>query len=141
METIMIKNSYGLQTTLDLSFSEAVEAVTEALRTEGFGVLTEINVQETLKKKLDVPFRRYLILGTCNPPLAHQALQNELEIGLLMPCNAIVYEIDGGRTAVSIADPMAMMAITGASALQTMAAQAKAKLTRVLEHISLEDRG
>ncbi len=137
METIMIKNSYGLQTTLDLSFSEAVEAVTEALRTEGFGVLTEIDVQETLKQKLDVPFRRYLILGTCNPPLAHQALQNELEIGLLMPCNVIVYEIDGGRTAVSIADPMAMMAITGASALQTMAEQAKAKLTRVLGQISL----
>ena len=141
METIMIKNSYGLQATLDLSFSEAIEAVTGALRTEGFGILTEINVQETLKKKLDVPFRRYLILGACNPPLAHQALQNELEIGLLMPCNVIVYEIDGGRTAVSIADPMAMMAITGASALQTMAEQAKAKLTRILEKISLEDRG
>lgn len=131
----MNNNKYGLQMTLDLSFAETVDAITMALKTEGFGILTEINVQETLKKKLGAEFRRYLILGACNPPLAYQALQNELEIGLLMPCNVIVYERDDGKTAVSIADPHAMLAITGTSALQEMADQAKAKLTRALEHL------
>ena len=132
----MIKNNYGMRTVLDLSFSEAVDAITTALKAEGFGILTEINVQTTLKQKLDVDFRRYLILGACNPPLAHQALQNELEIGLLMPCNVIVYETDDRETAVSIADPHAMLTITSAPALQEMADQAKIKLTRALDSLS-----
>ena len=132
----MIKNNYGMRTVLDLSFADAVDAITNALKTEGFGVLTEINVQATLKQKLDVDFRRYLILGACNPPLAHQALQNELEIGLLMPCNVIVYETDRGETAVSIADPYAMLAVTGTPTLQEMANQAKIKLTRALDSLS-----
>ncbi|MCB0012449.1 MAG: DUF302 domain-containing protein, partial [Anaerolineales bacterium] len=117
----MKNNNYGLSADLNLPFEVAVNAITAALKTEGFGILTEIDVQATLKKKLDVPFRRYLILGACNPPLAYEALQNELEIGLLMPCNVIVYEDDAGKTVVSIADPQAMVAITGAPALAAMA--------------------
>ncbi|WP_420644483.1 DUF302 domain-containing protein [Candidatus Leptofilum sp.] len=132
----MIKNSYGMRTVLDLPFAKTIDVVTDALKTEGFGVLTEINVQETLRKKLDVSFRRYTILGACNPPLAYHALQNELEIGLLMPCNVIVYETDEGETAVSIADPIAMLNITGAPALQKMATLANNKLMRVLERLS-----
>ena len=104
----------------------------KALTDHGFGILTEIDVQATLKKKLDVPFRRYLILGACNPPLAYEALQNEREIGLLMPCNVIVYEDDAGKTVVSIADPQAMVAITGAPALAAMADKARNKLARAL---------
>ncbi len=125
-----------MRTVLNLSFSEAIDAVTDSLNTEGFGVLTTINVQETLKQKLDVNFRRYVILGACNPPLAYQALQNELEIGLLMPCNVLVYETDDGETAVSIADPIAMLSITAAPALQEMAEQASTKLGRVLASLN-----
>ncbi|WP_420627982.1 DUF302 domain-containing protein [Candidatus Leptofilum sp.] len=132
----MIQNKYGMRTVLNLPFAKTVEAVTDALKTEGFGVLTEINVQETLREKLDVSFRRYTILGACNPPLAYHALQNELEIGLLMPCNVIVYETDEGETAVSIADPIAMLNITGAPGLQKMAALANNKLMRVLGRLS-----
>jgi uncharacterized protein (DUF302 family) len=132
----MIKNNYGMRVVLDMPFADTVDAITYALKTEGFGVLTEINVQKTLKQKLDVDFRRYIILGACNPLLAHQALQNELEIGLLMPCNVIVYETNEGKTAVAIADPIVMLTITGVPALQEMAEQAKAKFTRALNNIS-----
>ncbi|MCB8959857.1 MAG: DUF302 domain-containing protein [Ardenticatenales bacterium] len=128
----MKNHKYGLSADLNLSFEVAVNAITAALKTEGFGILTEIDVQATLKKKLDVPFRRYLILGACNPPLAYEALQNEREIGLLMPCNVIVYEDDAGKTVVSIADPQAMVAITGAPALAAMADKARNKLARAL---------
>ena len=128
----MKNNNYGLSADLNLPFEVAVNAITAALKTEGFGILTEIDVQATLKKKLDVPFRRYLILGACNPLLAYEALQNEREIGLLMPCNVIVYEDDAGKTVVSIADPQAMVAITGAPALAAMADKARNKLARAL---------
>ena len=128
----MKNHNYGLSADLNLPFEVAVNAITGALKTEGFGILTEIDVQATLKKKLDVPFRRYLILGACNPPLAYEALQNEREIGLLMPCNVIVYEDDAGKTVVSIADPQAMVAITGAPALAAMADKARNKLARAL---------
>ena len=128
----MKNHNYGLSADLNLPFEVAVNAITAALKTEGFGILTEIDVQATLKKKLDVPFRRYLILGACNPLLAYEALQNELEIGLLMPCNVIVYEDDAGKTVVSIADPQAMVAITGAPALAAMADKARNKLARAL---------
>ena len=128
----MKNNHYGMSVNLKLPFEVAVAAITDALKTEGFGILTEIDVQATLRKKLDVAFRRYLILGACNPPLAHEALQNEREIGLLMPCNVIVYEGDAGATTVSIADPQAMVAITGAPALAAMANKARIKLARAL---------
>jgi uncharacterized protein (DUF302 family) len=92
---------YGIRTRLDIPYEEAVEAVTGALKDAGFGVLTEIDVKSTLKKKLDADFRRYIILGACNPPLAHEALSTELEIGLLLPCNVIVYE-EGESSVVSV---------------------------------------
>jgi uncharacterized protein (DUF302 family) len=128
-------NDYGLRVTLDVPYEEAIERATAALKEEGFGVLTEIDVKATLKKKLDADFRRYVILGACNPNLAYQALQNELEIGLLLPCNAIVYEIDEGQSVVSIVDPMAMMGVVESESLQKVAAEAKARLTRVTEKL------
>jgi uncharacterized protein (DUF302 family) len=117
---------------LDLSYDEAIETVTTALQNQGFGLLTEIDVKATLKKKLDVDFRRYVILGACNPTLAHQALTAELEIGLLMPCNVIVYE-DGDGSVVSIADPNAMVEMTGSTRLEGVAAEARAKLQLVID--------
>ena len=89
-----------------------------------------------VKKKLDADFRRYIILGACNPPLAYQALQNELEIGLLLPCNVIVYETDEGRSTVSIVDPLSMMGVVESDSLQEIADQAKARLTRVAEALA-----
>ena len=86
--------AYGFRATLNVPYEEAIEKATVALKEEGFGILTEIDVKATLKKKLDADFRHYIILGACNPKLAYQALQNELEIGLLLPCNVIVYETD-----------------------------------------------
>lgn len=134
----MIKNDFELRITLDIPFAEAVRVASVALKTEGFGILTEINVQDTLKQKLDVDFRRYKILGACNPPLAYQALQNELEIGLFMPCNVIVYEVDDGETAVAVTDPVSMLNMTSAPALQDMADQARAKLVRVIDTLVME---
>jgi uncharacterized protein (DUF302 family) len=131
----MTTSSYGLRTTIDLPYDEAVAKTTAALQAEGFGVLTEIDVKATLKKKLDTDFRRYMILGACNPPLAYQALNNELEIGLLLPCNVIVYETDEGRSTISVVNPMTMMGVTNNEALQTVANEAQARLTRVIESL------
>ena len=133
----MLKTSteYAFRTRLDLPYEEAVEKVTAALKEEGFGILTEIDVQETLKKKLDVNFRKYVILGACNPPLAYQALQTELEIGLLLPCNVIVYEEDGGSV-VSIVDPIAMLGVVENPALDPVAQEARTRLQRVIETLS-----
>ena len=122
---------YAFRARVDLPYEQAVEKVTAALKAEGFGVLTEIDVQATLKNKLDADFRKYVILGACNPPLAHQALQTELEIGLLLPCNVIVYEDDGGSM-VSIADPIAMLQIAGKKALESVAREAQTRLRRVI---------
>ncbi|MBP8948534.1 MAG: DUF302 domain-containing protein [Candidatus Promineofilum sp.] len=124
---------YGMRTHLDTSYEAAVERVTAALKSEGFGVLTTIDVKATLKQKLDVDFRRYVILGACNPPLAHRALSTELEIGLLLPCNVIVYEDDGGAgSVVSIVDPHAMLGTGINPALAPVADEAAARLRRVL---------
>jgi uncharacterized protein (DUF302 family) len=120
-----------LRARLALPYVQAVEHVTAALKDQGFGVLTEIDVRTTLKKKLDVDFRKYVILGACNPPLAHQALTTELEIGLLLPCNVIVYEDDGGSV-VSIADPIAMMHVANNPLLEPVAAEARVRLQRVI---------
>ncbi len=128
---------YGMRTRLDVPYEAAVERVTAALKTEGFGVLTTIDVQSTLKQKLDVEFRRYIILGACNPPLAHRALSTELEIGLLLPCNVIVYEDDSGAgSVVSIVDPHAMLGTGINPALAPVADEAAARLRRVLEEIA-----
>jgi uncharacterized protein (DUF302 family) len=120
-----------LRTRLDLPYAQAVERVAAALKDQGFGILTEIDVQATLKQKLGADFRKYSILGACNPPLAHQALTTELEIGLLLPCNVIVYEDDGGSV-VSIADPIAMMHVADNPLLEPVAAEARVRLQRVM---------
>jgi len=109
---------------VDLPYEAAVEKVIAALKEEGFGVLTEIDVQATLKKKLDVDFRKYVILGACNPPLAHRALQTEMEIGLLLPCNVIVYEEDGGSV-ISIIDPLSMLDFVEGTELTPVADEAR----------------
>jgi len=124
-----------LRARLDLPFAQAIERVTAALKDQGFGVLTEIDVQATLKQKLGADFRKYSILGACNPPLAHQALTTELEIGLLLPCNVIVYE-DHGGSVVSIADPVAMLQLADNPSLEGVANEARARLQRVIAALS-----
>jgi uncharacterized protein (DUF302 family) len=128
------QSGYAMRTTLDLPFEQAVERVIEALKAEGFGVLTQIDVKATLKEKLDLEFRKYLILGACNPPLAHRALSADLEIGLLLPCNVIVYE-GQGKTEVAIADPRAMMAIVQDAQIAQVAEEARERLERVLQSL------
>jgi len=123
--------TYGFGKTTSYSFSQAVERVTEELKKEGFGILTTIDVQETLKKKLNVDFKKYVILGACNPPFAHQALGIDEQIGLLLPCNVIVYEKDGS-TAVSAFDPMTMTHMLGHDAIAPVAREVEARLRRVI---------
>jgi uncharacterized protein (DUF302 family) len=125
---------YGFGATIDVPYDAAVKRVRDALADEGFGVLTEIDVAATLKKKLDIEFRPYIILGACNPPLAHQALSNELEIGLLLPCNVVVHAADDERSSVvSIMDPGAALSLAGNPAIAPVAADVKARLQRVLD--------
>jgi len=126
---------YAYRTELSLPYEEAVEHVIAALKEEGFSVLTEIDVKATLNKKLDADFRKYTILGACNPPLAQRALQEELEIGLLLPCNVIVYESDGGSV-VSIVDPLSMLGIVENPGLEPIANEARSRLCRVYESLS-----
>jgi uncharacterized protein (DUF302 family) len=126
---------FGIARTLETSFEDALAKVPPALAAEGFGVLTEIDVQATLKKKLDVDFRRYRILGACNPSFAHKALSHTLEVGMLLPCNVVVYENDDGRTTVSAVDPMQTIAAKGDPALQSVAEQVQAKLKRVIDSL------
>ena len=118
---------------LPVPFEEAIDRATTALKAEGFGVLTSIDVKDTLKKKLDAEFRKYTILGACNPPLAHRALQAELEVGLLLPCNVVVYETGPRTSVVSAMDPMMMVSVVGENAeLAAVAKDADARLRRVL---------
>jgi uncharacterized protein (DUF302 family) len=128
----------GFQVRLDIPYEQAIEKTTAALKTEGFGVLTEIDVKETLKQKLDADFRRYVILGACNPPLAHRALSADLDVGLMLPCNVIVYE-EGDGSVVNIIDPLVMLGIAGMGpydpALSEVAEEANARLERVAEHL------
>lgn len=128
--------SYGFGTTVPLSFDEAIARVTEALKAEGFGVLTSIDVQATMKNKLNVDIAPYTILGACNPALAHRALALEPEVGLLLPCNVVVREVpDGGgrsQTRIEIADPVAMLGIVQQPLMQDLANEAKARLQRVI---------
>ena len=125
---------YGFSKTIDLPYEQAIEKVTAELKNEGFGVLTSIDVKETLKQKINVDFKKYAILGACNPPIAHRALQEEEELGLLLPCNVIVYEKDG-KTRVSIFDPMVMTWIMENDQMKPIATQVQEKLKRVLEAI------
>ncbi len=123
--------SYGISKTTSLSFDQAIEKVTEELTKEGFGVLTTIDVKETLKKKIDVDIPRYTILGACNPHFANKALQIEKEIGLLLPCNVLVYEQDGSVT-VSAFDPIIMDKIISNPAIQSISEEVRQKLQRVI---------
>lgn len=133
-------SSYGFGTTVSLSFDEAIASVTEALLAEGFGVLTSIDVKATMKNKLNVDFERYTILGACNRPLAHRALTLEPEIGLLLPCNVVIREMtvvgEQPQTHVQIADPVAMLGIVQRPEMQDLAAEAKARLQRVITAIA-----
>jgi uncharacterized protein (DUF302 family) len=124
----------GFQSTLNLPYEAALVKVTEALKAEGFGVLTNIDVKETMKKKLDVDFRKYSILGACNPPLAHKALTARPDVGLLLPCNVIVYEA-GDATVVNIIDPMSMTNFIQDPALESVAGEARQRLERVSKAI------
>ncbi len=118
-----------------VSFDEARTRITDALKTQGFGILTEIDVKATLKAKIDKDFRRYVILGACNPNLAYQALSGEIGIGLLLPCNVCVWEEDGGSV-VSIAKPAVMFELVQAEGLEPIAADADARLKKALEQVS-----
>jgi uncharacterized protein (DUF302 family) len=124
---------YGFSRRVDAPFDAAVARIREALQKEGFGVLTEIDVKATLKKKLDVDFRKYVILGACNPPFAYKALTAELEIGLLMPCNVIVYENDGGGSTVAAMDASMMASVTGNDRLSEVSTAVNEKLRRAIE--------
>ncbi len=124
--------AFGLRKVLRATYDQALSSVPEALKSEGFGVLTEIDIQSTLKQKLGVDFRRYKILGACNPPLAHEALSTELEVGLMLPCNVVVYEDDGGHAVVLAIDPTKTMASSGSAKLTELAETVKEKLSRVL---------
>ena len=122
----------GIRTTLKISFEQAIQKTTDALKFEGFGVLTQIDVQTTLKEKINVDFRRYVILGACNPTLAHRALSANADVGLLLPCNVTVQEADDGIL-VSAVDPLQMLgALKGDATVQAVAVEARAKLERVI---------
>ncbi len=126
---------YYFSKTLTLPFENAVEKVIAELKKEGFGVLTDIDVKQTLKKKLDVDFKKYRILGACNPPFAYKALQVEDKIGTMLPCNVIVQEIEGGRVEVAAIDPIASMQSVANPALKDVADQVQAKLKKVIQNI------
>ena len=125
---------YGFSKTIDLTYEQAIEKVTAELKKEGFGVLTSIDVKDTLKQKINVDFKKYTILGACNPPIAHKALQEEEELGLLLPCNVIVYEKEG-KTRVSIFDPMVMTWIIENDNMKSIATEVQERLQRVLNAI------
>ena len=127
--------SYYLSKVLDTPFEESVTKVTEELRKQGFGVLTEIDVKGTLKKKLNVDFRKYRILGACNPPFAYQALQTEDKIGLMLPCNVILQELESGKVEVAIVDPVASMQAVENPKLREVADQVKGKLQTVVDNL------
>lgn len=131
------QSAYGMSVDVALPYDQAVAKTRDALQSEGFGVLTEINVKDTLKQKLDVDFRPYIILGACNPPLAHRALSHERDIGLLLPCNVVVYAADqSGRSTVAAIDPVAQLGVTGNKDLVPVAEDVKQRLSRVLELVS-----
>lgn len=122
---------YGISKSVSLSYQQAIDKVTVELKKEGFGVLTTIDVSDTLKKKLDIDFPNYIILGACNPPFAHKALAAEEEIGLLLPCNVIVYEKDG-TTHLSAFDPLVMKKLIDNPVIETVAMEIRQRLERVI---------
>lgn len=127
--------SYTLSTTTDASFDETIDTVAAALESEGFGILSDIDVQTTLKEKLDVDVERYRILGACNPPLAHEGLEAEPDLGALLPCNVAVYETDGGEVVVSAVDPRMLVGLTENPALDNIASEVHERFERVLAEV------
>ena len=127
--------NYGYVVPVNLPFDQAVERLEQGLKQEGFGVLCRIDIQAKLKEKLGVDFPRYIILGACNPPIAHQALQQEFNLGLLLPCNAVVYEREG-RTYAGVVDAAKMLAIVGDSSMEPMAQSVNEKLRRALDTLA-----
>jgi uncharacterized protein (DUF302 family) len=127
------ETNYGLKVTIPVAYEEAVARATEALKTQGFGVLTTIDVKQTLKAKLDRDFRKYMILGACNPPLADRALHAELEVGLLLPCNVIVYEVAPSKSVVAAMAPLAALGVVGDNpSLADVAREADERLRKAL---------
>ena len=131
----MEETRYGLRVDLSVPYDEALSRATAALQAEGFGVLTTIDVQQTLKQKLNRDFRKYMILGACNPPLADRALHAELEIGLLLPCNVVVYEREPGTSSVAAMAPLPAMGIVGNKDLQDVAKEADSRLRNALRRL------
>ncbi|MCZ7603080.1 DUF302 domain-containing protein [Melioribacter sp. Ez-97] len=131
----MSQTNYGFSKVVNLGYEEAIEKVTEELKKEGFGILTEIDVKETLKKKLDVDFKPYKILGACNPPFAHKALQSEEQIGLMLPCNVIVYVNEQNETIVTVIDPIASMQAVNNDKLGEVAETIQSKLKNVIDSL------
>jgi len=127
--------SYYFSKTLKITFDEAIAKVTEELKKGGFGIITEIDVKETLKKKLNVDFRKYKILGACNPPFSYRALQAEDKIGLMMPCNVIVQELPGGKVEVAAINPVASMAAVNNPKLRDVGMEVSAKLKAVIDNL------
>lgn len=127
--------SYYFSTTVEDNFDTAIQKVTDELKKEGFGILTEIDVKETFKKKLDVDFRKYRILGACNPQMAHQAISAEPNIGTMLPCNVIVQEKEDGKVEVTAVDPVSSMKAVKNDTLGGVAAQVREKLKKVIENL------
>jgi uncharacterized protein (DUF302 family) len=133
MKTIATAYGFGVEVTLP--YDQAVRRTTELLKEEGFGVLTQIDVKQTMKEKLGVDFRRYVILGACNPPLAHRAFEAELHVGLLLPCNVAIYE-EGAGSVVAFMDPAAALGVVGNEGLRPVAEEARMRLLRVREKLA-----
>jgi uncharacterized protein (DUF302 family) len=130
------RTTYGVGTIVELEYAAAVDRVKQALADEGFGILCDIDVAATLRKKLGAEFRPYVILGACNPPLAHRALTEERDIGLLLPCNVVVYADDvPGRSVIAALDPVSALGLTGRADLRPLAEEVKARLTRALDAV------
>jgi uncharacterized protein (DUF302 family) len=136
MTTAITRTAYGFGTTVALPYEAAIEKTKAALKEEGFGVLTEIDIKTTLKEKIDVDFEPYVILGACNPQLAHRALQAEHEIGLLLPCNVIVHAHGEGQTSVAVMDPQAALGIVGNDAIGPIATEARERLERAIASLA-----
>ena len=130
------RTKYGIGATVDLDYDAAVARTRDALASEGFGVLTEIDVRATMKKKLDLDFRPYVILGACNPPLAHRALTEERDIGLLLPCNVVVYAADTpGKSVVAALDPVEALSLAGNEKIRPLALEVRQRLERALASV------
>lgn len=132
----MSTSSLGITTVLPLDYDQAVQQAKAALQEQGFGVLTEIDVRATMRAKLDIDFQRYVIIGACNPPLAFQALSADKSVGLMLPCNVVVYDNGDGSSTVSALNPMTAMSVVGNAELDAMATAATAKLTAAIDHLA-----